>query len=253
MRVDRSRGTSALVGAGAGAAAAAVWTAPALAPVAVPVARALRIPRRVAGETVALTFDDGPHPQGTPATLDLLAAAGVPATFFLVGEQVERRPELARRIVAEGHAVAVHGFRHRNQLRLTPAAVVRDAQRGAAAIERATGVRPALMRPAYGIFSAGSVGALRRAGFEPLLWSRWGRDWRVRTGPRRIAALTAGTLVAGDVLLLHDSDAYSEPGSWRGTVAALPEVLAAIGASGLAPAAVLSSRARPAQAQRAAP
>lgn len=239
--VDRSRRLLPLLGLGA----AATWTAPALAPVATPVARALRLPRRIAGGGVAVTFDDGPHPEGTPAALELLAQAGVPATFFLVGEQVERRPELARRIVAEGHAVAVHGFRHRNQLRLSPGAVVRDARRGADAIAAATGVRPALFRPAYGIVSAGSPAALRAAGFELLLWSRWGRDWRVRTGPERIAALLCGGgLTAGDVLLLHDSDAYSEPGSWRGTVQALPAVLAAVRAGGLAPVA-LNARSRP--------
>src|SRR6478609_7836693 len=69
----------------------------------------------------ALTFDDGPHAQGTPAVLELLAAAGVHATFFLVGEQVRRNPSLAREIVAAGHGIGVHCERHRYLLRLSPA------------------------------------------------------------------------------------------------------------------------------------
>src|SRR3954452_22020216 len=71
------------------------------------------------GGYVALTFDDGPHPQGTPAIMEALAAAGARATFFLVGEQVERRPALAAELVAAGHEVALHGHRHRAMLRLT--------------------------------------------------------------------------------------------------------------------------------------
>ena len=107
-------------------AAAATWSAPAAAAHAPALAAALRIARRVDGlPGVALTFDDGPHPGGTPAVLAALERAGARATFFLVGEQVRRDPSLAREIVAAGHAVALHGDRHRCQLRLTPA----DARR----------------------------------------------------------------------------------------------------------------------------
>ncbi|MEJ7716059.1 MAG: hypothetical protein WKF40_10360 [Thermoleophilaceae bacterium] len=85
---------------------------------------------------------------------------------------------------------------------------------------------PSWHRPPYGIFSAGSLAATRRLGFAPLLWSRWGRDWRARRNRRgdRPTRLRA-TPEAGDILLLHDSDAYSAPGSWRATAAALPMIL----------------------------
>src|SRR5579871_3047253 len=79
-------------------------------------AAALHVPLRLAGASgVALTFDDGPHPEGTPAVLEVLSQADMKATFFLVGEQVERRPALAAEIVERGHLVAVHGYRHRPQ------------------------------------------------------------------------------------------------------------------------------------------
>src|SRR5919199_2167829 len=123
------RAVRAPVGATA-AAACLLWTAPALAPVAAPFCGALGIQRRLDGAqgagSVVLTFDDGPHAQGTPAVLDVLAARGARATFFLVGEQVEHDPGLAREIAAAGHAVALHGYRHRNLLRVAPRALARD-------------------------------------------------------------------------------------------------------------------------------
>jgi peptidoglycan/xylan/chitin deacetylase (PgdA/CDA1 family) len=218
----------------AAAAAAAAWTVPALAPVWPALSSALRIPIRIDDRAVAhLTFDDGPHAQGTPAVLAALERAGAHATFFLVGEQVRREPSLAAEIVAAGHGVELHGDRHRNQLRLAPGAVAADLRRGAAAIAEATGRSPGLYRPPYGIFSAAGLGVVRRQGYTPMLWSRWGHDWRARATPETIAAEATGSLGPGDVVLLHDSDAYSAPGSWRATAAALPRILGALEERGL--------------------
>lgn len=216
------------------AAMAGAWTLPALAPLSPVVCSALGIPRRIDHRPVAyLTFDDGPHPLGTPAILATLADHGARATFFLVGEQVRRAPALTAEIAAAGHAVELHGDRHRNQLRLTPAAVADDLRRGAEAILAATGRQPEMYRPPYGIFSAGGLATARRLGLQPLLWSRWGRDWRRSATPSGIAARVSDRLEAGDVLLLHDSDAYSAADSWRATSAALPLVLDAIVRHGL--------------------
>jgi peptidoglycan-N-acetylglucosamine deacetylase len=202
------------------------------------VADALGLPRRIdEPDGVAITFDDGPHPEGTPAALEALAAADAKATFFLCGEQVERYPELASEIARAGHTVAVHGFRHRNMLRLPPAAFVEDLQEGIAAIELAVGERPKLYRPPYGIFSYPGMLEVKARGLGSLLWSRWGHDWRASRTPNEIAAEVTEDLRGGDVLLLHDADHYSEPGCWRGTVAALPLVLARIEEAGLRPVA----------------
>src|SRR3954451_23783675 len=158
-----------------------------LAPVCPPVCDALGIARTFGGPGVALTFDDGPHAQGTPAVLEALAAAGATATFFLVGEQVERRPALAAEIVAAGHGVALHGHRHRNLLRVAPRALAADLARGAAVIEGAAGVATARSRPPAGTSSPAGLRLARRHGWEPTLWSRWGKDWRRHTTPSRIA------------------------------------------------------------------
>lgn len=183
-------------------------------------AAALGIQRTVS-EGVALTFDDGPHAAGTPAVLDVLDEAGMLATFFLVGEQVRRRPALVAEIAERGHLVALHGYRHRPQPFIGADAVEDDLARGAAAIEDATGTELRLHRPPYGLYSAAGLAAVRRRGWRPMLWSKWGKDWRRLTTPDRIATRATRRLAPGDVILLHDADFYSSSGSHERTTEAL--------------------------------
>ncbi|MGI8713439.1 MAG: polysaccharide deacetylase family protein [Solirubrobacteraceae bacterium] len=198
-----------------------------LAPVNLAAAASLSLPRVLPGARgVALTFDDGPHPEGTPAVLEVLARAGARATFFVIGEQVEPRPALLAHVAAAGHAIGLHGHRHCLQLRMGEAEVADDLARGAAAIEDAVGAAPAWHRPPYGIYSPAGLRAARAAELAPLLWSRWGRDWRKLTTPGRIAARASRSLIAGDVILLHDADFYSSRNSYRRTAAALALITA---------------------------
>jgi peptidoglycan/xylan/chitin deacetylase (PgdA/CDA1 family) len=183
---------------------------------------------------VGLTFDDGPHAQGTPAVLELLAARGARATFFLVGEQVARNPGLAAEVASAGHRIGLHCDRHRNLLRLGPLAVREDIARARARIEDAAGVEIDLYRPPYGVFNAAALVIARSNGWRPLLWSHWGRDWEPSATPASIAGLLTGRgLCDGSVLLAHDADDYSSPGSWRRTLAALPLVLDELDRRGL--------------------
>lgn len=232
---DGHRGTAlAGLGLGLGLAAAAAHAVPSLAPVVPPLGRRLGVVLREEGEEgVALTFDDGPHPEGTPATLELLRERGALATFFLAGEQVERRPALVAEIVAAGHRVELHCHRHRNQLRLTPRMLLDDAERARAVIEEAGGQAVLDYRPPYGIFSAAGLRAIRGRGWRPVLWSLWGRDWDRTATAASIARRSTGDARAGDVLLLHDADFYSARGSWVRTVAALPRILDELEARGL--------------------
>ena len=221
---------------------AAAWSAPAPAAVAPVFARAFGIRRRLPHDGgVALTFDDGPHAQGTPAVLEALARAGAQATFFLVGEQVDRFPSLAAEIAAAGHEIAVHGYRHRLQLRRPPSTFAADLDRAVAVIGEATGRRPLAYRPPYGIFSLAGLAVVRGRGLEPLLWTRWGKDWRASaTGPS-ISALVRSRLAVGDVVVLHDADHYSALGAWRNTAAALPSIVEAVAALGVGCCAVTQS------------
>jgi peptidoglycan/xylan/chitin deacetylase (PgdA/CDA1 family) len=196
--------------------------------------RALGVRDRIAdARAVALTFDDGPHPSGTPATLDALAQAGARGTFFLVGEQVERYPAVAADVAAAGHEVALHCHRHRNALLLAPRQLREDLQRGEAAIVAATERMPRLYRPPYGVLSSAALLYARRHTYTTLLWARWGRDWRADATPATIAADATAGLRGGEVVLLHDADHYAAPGSWKRTVAALPRVIEAIRQAGL--------------------
>ncbi len=173
-----------------------------------------------------LTFDDGPHPQATPQVLELLRAHDVRATFFLVGEQVRRTGGLRDEIEAAGHGIALHGDTHRPLWRLTPSALRNDLDRGEES------VRPTVdfHRAPYGAYSLPALYEVMSRGFNPLLWSRWGRDWRAKTTAAQIARRVTRDLSERDVLLLHDADDYADPGSWRAMVAALPAVLDAIAA-----------------------
>lgn len=206
------------------------------------VAATLGVPRRIDDPSVvALTFDDGPHREGTLHVMETLRGADAAATFFLCGEQVERNPSLAAEIVAAGHSIALHGYRHRVQLRQTPRQVADDVDRGLTVLEEATGVRPTTYRPPLGIFSFPGLCGVRERGLRPLLWSRWAHDWRGGRGPAAIAAEATQDLMPGDVILLHDADHYSARDCWRGTVEALPAMLDAIAAAGLRPGGVTAT------------
>ena len=164
----------------------------------------------------------------------LEALGDAKATFFMVGEQVERYQSLAAEVAAAGHEIALHGYRHLNQMRVTPGWLAGDLARGADAVAAATGVEPRLYRPPYGIFTPPGL-VLARREHDVLLWSKWGRDWRGRTTPGEIASLATRDLSGGDVILLHDADWYSAHGSHLRTAAAVPLVLQAIERAGLQP------------------
>lgn len=192
---------------------------------------------RLAGEGardgVALTFDDGPDPAGTPAVLAELDRLGWRATFFLLGSQVRRFPDLARAVAAAGHEIAVHGDEHRQHVGRSPLDLRRDLERATAVVTDVTGVRPRWFRPPYGVLSAGTLPAAARLGLTPVLWTAWGKDWEVTT-PERVVSLLMRDVRPGGTLLLHDSDCTSTRGSWRATAAALPLLARELDRRGLA-------------------
>lgn len=225
--------------AGTAAVAFGIHALPALSFYVAPLRHALGVEDRTAGgRGYALTFDDGPHPQGTPAVLEILAGAGVRATFFLVGEQVRRSPALVGEILAAGHDIGVHCDRHRNLLRLAPWQVRDDLARAQEEIERRAGRASELYRPPYGILNAAALAVAHERGWRTLLWSHWGRDWEAGATAESIASLVTAGVGEGSVLLLHDADDYGAPSSWRRTVAALPRVLDTLHERGLRAVAV---------------
>jgi peptidoglycan/xylan/chitin deacetylase (PgdA/CDA1 family) len=186
----------------------------------------------------ALTFDDGPDPDATPAVLDALDHAGARATFFMVGEQVQAHPALAREVAERGHDVQAHCFDHESHRTLADPRA--DLDRTLAAIEATTGVRPSMQRPPYGRFSAASHAACLDAGLQPVYWSAWGEDWEDLAADR-IADFVTRDLSPGVVILLHDSPRYGHRSSARATAAALPLIVAAMAEHGLQAAPISST------------
>ncbi|MFK7691523.1 polysaccharide deacetylase family protein [Paenibacillus sp. HJGM_3] len=155
---------------------------------------------------MALTFDDGPDPEQTPAILDLLRKYNAKCTFFVVGRRVQAFPELAKRVVDEGHELGNHTFNHiyfnnassaeqiRQQLALTEEA-----------IEQATKTRSVLFRPPGGTYNDLLVEVSNKAGLKPVLWS-WHqdtRDWKL-PGVSRITSKVLHNARSGDIVLFHD-------------------------------------------------
>jgi len=108
-----------------------------------------------------------------------------------------------------------------------------DLARAEAIIADATGRRPRIYRPPYGVLNACALRLARRRGWRTLLWSHWGRDWEARATPASIAARATDGAGEGAVLLLHDADDYGAAGSWRRTAAALPQIIDTLAQRGL--------------------
>jgi peptidoglycan-N-acetylglucosamine deacetylase len=176
--------------------------------------------RLAAAQTVALTFDDGPDIDATPAILEALAAHGATATFFLLGEQIQRFEALARDIVGRGHEVGLHGFSHQRHDRLTKEQATEDLLQGLEIVEGTTGVRPRRFRPPYGRFSYSSYELCKRLGLQAVYWSAWGLDWEA-VDAARIAELVGRDLGEGAIVLLHDSPRYASRPSCAPTAAAV--------------------------------
>ena len=172
----------------------------------------------------ALTFDDGPGPS-TPDVLDALAAEGVRATFFVLGRQVERHPAIVRRMVAEGHQLANHGYDHgilifrgarhvRDQLVRTQRAV--EAAVGADAVTR-------VFRAPHGFRGPATALGSRRAGYRMAAWTTGVFD-SAEPGAAAIARRASQALAPGTILLLHDADGWAPGRPRQQTADALPEI-----------------------------
>ena len=171
-----------------------------------------------AGRTCALTFDDGPQEPHTSRLLDMLAAEGVAATFFVLGRQVERHPQLLERLRREGHEVAVHGYSHAVFPLLGAARMAEEIDRTLALVGGAR-----LLRPPYG-WKDGRL--FRLAGERALTvvgWSAQGRDWGGGSA-QAIASRILKRIGPGAIVLLHDG-CGEEPGRDRSRSVAAAEIL----------------------------
>ena len=178
----------------------------------------------VSDNSIAITFDDGPHPQLTPKLLDLLKERGIKATFYVVGKNVEAYPEIAKRIIEEGHELGNHTWNHPSLTKIGAAKVKSEMDRTTEIIVKTTGVRPATMRPPYGATNATLNKKLdEEFGMKVILWSVDPQDWKYRNADRVASQLIENTK-SGGILLAHDIHAS--------TIAAMPRALDALTAKG---------------------
>jgi peptidoglycan/xylan/chitin deacetylase (PgdA/CDA1 family) len=187
-------------------------------------------PRRMltGGNTVALTFDDGPDEEFTPQVLDVLATHRVRATFFLVGCRARSHPELVRRIVSDGHAVGSHTWSHPRPWAIGGLETLREYRAGRRAIEDISGRDVPLFRPPKGYVTGRIALAALAARLEMWLWTLDPEDWQPGVTTNQLVARLEA-LRTGDVVLLHDGleDPLAPEAEDRSaTVAALPDVIA---------------------------
>ncbi len=186
-----------------------------------------------AGAAVALTLDDGPDPEVTPAVLDLLDAHGVRATFFCIATQAERHAVLARQIVARGHDVQNHSDRHRHDFSLRgPQGLSDEISRAQRRLMDVTGTLPHCFRAPAGLRNPLLDPVLHRLSLHLVSWTRRGFDTRDVHAPRVLARLSRG-LAAGDILLLHDGHARRNRAGRPVVLEVLPPLLARCRALGL--------------------
>jgi len=157
-----------------------------------------------------LTFDDGPSPY-TSSLLDVLEEYEVRATFFMLGENVERFPAVAAEVAKRGHAIGNHTYEHTRLVGLSFDVAMREVERGRASILRATGVRSHLFRPPYGQFDTASFLAVRLMNYKPVLWSVAGVDWRKDKAGQIVDRVLAG-IQPGGIILLHDGATCAKGG-----------------------------------------
>lgn len=155
-------------------------------------------------KVVAITFDDGPHPENTPRLLDMLKERRIKATFYVVGNMVKYSPQLIRRMIAEGHEIGNHTVTHGNLARMSDDALRKELQAAHDQIIAETGVTPRTMRPPGGAIKKSQKELmLREFGYPTILWSVDPEDWK-RPGPAVVTSRLVNGASPGGILLVHD-------------------------------------------------
>lgn len=179
----------------------------------------------VKGNSVALTFDDGPIPGLTTRIAEILAAHQVKATFFCIGKRVDEHPQMVKQLHEQGHLIGNHSYLHGNLFPLQSKARLRsELTKTDDAIEKATGVRPTYFRPPYGVTNPNLAAAIQSGGYITAGWSIRSMDSMIKDETKLFNKITR-KIQAGDIILFHD---YSET-----TIHVLPRILEYIAKTGL--------------------
>lgn len=169
-------------------------------------------------KVIALTFDDGPWPQSTPAVLDILKKNNIKATFFIVGQMLKEHPDMGKRVVAEGHVIANHTWHHWYHY-MNPQAAAFEIDNTSNLIYEVTGVRTSLFRPPGGIKTNGPYAYAKNQKYATIMWSSDSSDYARPSVPKLISNVMREAKPGG-IVLMHDGG-----GNRSNTVAALPQII----------------------------
>lgn len=174
---------------------------------------------------IGLTFDDGPHPKLTPRLMEILKKENVQATFFMLGEQVEKFPEIAKAVADGGFEIGNHTYDHKDLTKMSADEIRKEIERTQALIENATGKKPRLFRPPYGSVNARVAQIANELGLDIVLWSIDPRDWEAGKSQERILSKIMAEAAPGAIVCIHDIH--------QRTVDSVPAVIAALKEKGL--------------------
>ena len=180
---------------------------------------------RTEKKVVALTFDHSWGNTFTPSILDTLKQNNIKATFFIMGPWAKKYPEVAKRIMTDGHEIASHGYRHQNYGDMTREWVKEDIEKSHALIKEITGVDAKLIRPPNGHYSKQSLQVTAEMGYQTIIWNIDSLDWK-NPGRDVIVERVVKRLKPGGIILMHASDTPVQ------TADALPILLDKIKAQG---------------------
>jgi len=182
-------------------------------------------------KVVALTFDDGPYPPYTEQVLDVLKEYHVPATFFVVGQNVEKYPELVKRIADEGHQIGNHTYHHIDLLKANRKVIAEEIDNTSKAILSAAGISPHLMRPPHGFRDPVVMEMMAERNLKVVEWSVMSRDW-TNPGVDAIVERTVKKVKNGSIILLHDGDGITSQASRIQSVEAARRIIQILSAQG---------------------
>lgn len=174
---------------------------------------------------IALTFDDGPNEPYTSEILDILKKYNVKATFFLLGKNVERYPDTARRIVEEGHAVGNHTYDHPYLFIQSRSHIQNEIKKAEQCIFKATNKKTHLFRSPYGADNSWVYHAAKEMGYVTIEWSITGHNGGKEISPDRIVMSVLGKVKNGAIILFHDGDRLIKGADRSHIVKALPSII----------------------------
>lgn len=163
-------------------------------------------------KVVALTFDDGPYPPYTGQVLDVLRQEQVKATFFVIGQNAVKHPDLVRQIAAEGHQIGNHTYQHLDLLKLDREAIAQEIDRTGQVLQEITGSQSRILRPPHGFRDPVVMEAAAERNLQVVEWSVMARDW-VNPGAAVIAQRVLERTENGSIILLHDGDGVAAAAS----------------------------------------